>query len=215
MKLKSFSVKCSCLATCDADNISILHEVFPSSKAQPLRKSDWGRNKFSMASTEESKRRILNFNVGVLGHIDSGKTSLSKALSTTASTASFDKNPQSKERGITLDLGFSSFAVSLPDHLKSEPYDVLQFTLVDCPGHASLIKTIIGIKKRYRCCWMVDIYFNYMGGITNRFCGFLWVPPMGGCMSKSCQQKGAGSPFLNNPVLATLQCFHLEKPNYL
>ena len=28
-----------------------------------------------------------------------------KAISTTASTASFDKNPQSKERGITLDLG--------------------------------------------------------------------------------------------------------------
>ena len=53
---------------------------------------------------------ILNFNVGVLGHVDSGKTSLSKALSTVASTAAFDKNPQSKERGITLDLGFSSFA---------------------------------------------------------------------------------------------------------
>jgi len=30
---------------------------------------------------------------------------LAKALSTVASTASFDKNPQSKERGITLDLG--------------------------------------------------------------------------------------------------------------
>jgi ATP-dependent Lon protease len=34
-----------------------------------------------------------------------GKTSLAKALSTVASTACFDKNPQSKERGITLDLG--------------------------------------------------------------------------------------------------------------
>ena len=37
---------------------------------------------------------VLNFNVGVLGHVDSGKTSLSKALSTTSSTAAFDKNPQ-------------------------------------------------------------------------------------------------------------------------
>lgn len=96
-----------------------------------------------MASSGDESR-VLNFNVGVLGHIDSGKTSLSKALSTTASTASFDKNPQSRERGITLDLGFSSFVVPLPAHLKEEPYDVLQFTLVDCPGHASLIKTIIG-----------------------------------------------------------------------
>ena len=92
----------------------------------------------------EKQQKVLNFNIGVLGHIDSGKTSLAKALSTIASTASFDKNPQSKERGITLDLGFSSFQVPIPEHLKHHPYDMLQFTLVDCPGHASLIRTIIG-----------------------------------------------------------------------
>ncbi|XP_071515573.1 selenocysteine-specific elongation factor [Panulirus ornatus] len=86
----------------------------------------------------------LNFNIGVLGHVDSGKTSLAKALSTVASTASFDKNPQSKERGITLDLGFSSFVVDAPDHIKESGYEKLQYTLVDCPGHASLIRTIIG-----------------------------------------------------------------------
>ncbi|CAN7994068.1 unnamed protein product [Ixodes hexagonus] len=86
---------------------------------------------------------ILNLNVGVLGHVDSGKTSLAKAVSTIASTASFDKNPQSQERGITIDLGFSSFQVSAPEHIRSS-YEQLQFTLVDCPGHASLIKTIIG-----------------------------------------------------------------------
>lgn len=88
--------------------------------------------------------RILNINLGILGHIDSGKTSLAKALSTIASTAAFDKNPQSQERGITLDLGFSSFVVDMPEHLAALPYDRLQFTLVDCPGHASLIRTIIG-----------------------------------------------------------------------
>ncbi|KAJ8257885.1 hypothetical protein GJAV_G00190780 [Gymnothorax javanicus] len=100
-----------------------------------------------MANSGNS-RSILNFNVGVLGHVDSGKTSLAKALSSTASTAAFDKNPQSKERGITLDLGFSSFTVDLPEHLQGEcgarGYSSLQFTLVDCPGHASLIRTIIG-----------------------------------------------------------------------
>lgn len=91
---------------------------------------------------------MLNFNVGVLGHVDSGKTSLAKALSTVASTACFDKNPQSKERGITLDLGFSSFNVDVPDHLKDGKVEKLQYTLVDCPGHASLIRTIIGGKLR-------------------------------------------------------------------
>ncbi|KAF6732979.1 Selenocysteine-specific elongation factor [Oryzias melastigma] len=101
-----------------------------------------------MSESPDSRTRTLNFNVGVLGHVDSGKTSLARALSSTASTAAFDKNPQSRERGITLDLGFSSFTVDCPDHLRDggglKPYDSLQFTLVDCPGHASLIRTIIG-----------------------------------------------------------------------
>ncbi|XP_062970637.1 selenocysteine-specific elongation factor [Cynocephalus volans] len=103
--------------------------------------------------------RRVNVNVGVLGHIDSGKTALARALSTTASTAAFDKQPQSRERGITLDLGFSCFAVPLPARLRPalpapreaaeagterEPEPLLQVTLVDCPGHASLIRTIIG-----------------------------------------------------------------------
>ncbi|XP_040263337.1 selenocysteine-specific elongation factor [Bufo bufo] len=97
-----------------------------------------------MAASMAAVGGTLNFNVGVLGHIDSGKTSLARALSTTASTAAFDKNPQSRERGITLDLGFSSFTVPPPEHLSHTGYKRLQFTLVDCPGHASLIRTIIG-----------------------------------------------------------------------
>ncbi|XP_050021383.1 selenocysteine-specific elongation factor isoform X2 [Alexandromys fortis] len=88
--------------------------------------------------------RRVNVNVGVLGHIDSGKTALARALSTTASTAAFDKQPQSRERGITLDLGFSCFVVPLPGAEPGTDDTQLQVTLVDCPGHASLIRTIIG-----------------------------------------------------------------------
>jgi len=124
--------------------------------------------------------RILNLNVGVLGHVDTGKTSLVKTLSSVLSTASLDKSKQSRARGITLDLGFSAFLLPLPEHLRvadvspgddtggskshatssndtsnngtgdaqntklQQKYDLLQVTLVDCPGHASLIRTIIG-----------------------------------------------------------------------
>ena len=42
---------------------------------------------------------VLNINVGVLGHVDSGKTSLVKTLSTILSTAALDKSKQSRERG--------------------------------------------------------------------------------------------------------------------
>lgn len=81
---------------------------------------------------------VLNVNVGVLGHVDSGKTSLVKALSTLLSTASLDKNPQSIQRGITLDLGFSAFLLPLPERLietnEDHDFKALQFTLVDCPG---------------------------------------------------------------------------------
>lgn len=86
--------------------------------------------------------RILNINLGVLGHVDAGKTSLCKALSTHLSTSALDKLPQSQERGITIDLGFSAFFSPAPDHLKAQ-YDFIQFTLVDCPGHASFIRTVI------------------------------------------------------------------------
>jgi selenocysteine-specific elongation factor len=89
---------------------------------------------------------VLNVNVGVLGHVDSGKTSLVKTLSTLLSTAALDKSKESRQRGMTLDLGFSCFFLDLPPHL-AEQYpskSKLQMTLVDCPGHASLIRTIIG-----------------------------------------------------------------------
>ncbi|KAJ1523664.1 hypothetical protein ONE63_001505 [Megalurothrips usitatus] len=94
---------------------------------------------------ETSPENVVNLNIGILGHVDSGKTSLAKALSQVAGTAAFDKNPQSQERGITIDLGFSAVVVDLPPHLSGQTSkSKLQFTFVDCPGHASLIRTIIG-----------------------------------------------------------------------
>lgn len=86
--------------------------------------------------------RPFNYNIGILGHIDSGKTSLVRVLSSVLSTAALDKHPESQKRGITLDLGFSAFALPMPERL-STTHTSLQVTLVDCPGHASLIRTII------------------------------------------------------------------------
>jgi selenocysteine-specific elongation factor len=98
------------------------------------------RKKMAKLSGDLKPEQVLNVNVGVLGHVDSGKTSLVKALSTLLSTASLDKNPQSIQRGITLDLGFSAFLLPLPERFSSSAiaeehkFRALQFTLVDCPG---------------------------------------------------------------------------------
>ncbi|VWU49117.1 selenocysteine-specific elongation factor selB homologue, putative [Hepatocystis sp. ex Piliocolobus tephrosceles] len=54
---------------------------------------------------------MINVNVGVLGHVDSGKTSLCRCLSEVLSTCALDKHKQSQERKITIDLGFSSFYI--------------------------------------------------------------------------------------------------------
>lgn len=104
----------------------------------------------------------ININIGLMGHVDSGKTTLARALAPSASTAAFDKNPQSQERGITLDLGFSFVERIAPEKLKkewkilqesqsdvkeniaSQHLKALQLAFVDCPGHASLIRTVIG-----------------------------------------------------------------------
>ena len=85
---------------------------------------------------------LKNVNVGVLGHVDCGKTSLVACLSTRLSTAALDKHPQSQQRGITLDLGFSSLVVCNDEGSTGAPET--QVTLVDCPGHASLVKTVVG-----------------------------------------------------------------------
>ena len=74
-----------------------------------------------------------------------------RSLSTHLSTAALDKAPQSQARGITLDLGFSAFYLPPPPHL-SPTYSLIQYTLVDCPGHSSLIRTLIGASH------IIDLY---------------------------------------------------------
>jgi len=82
--------------------------------------------------------------IGLFGHIDSGKTAVAAVLSEYISTAGIDAHPQSKERGITIDLGFTSFVL--------EKYLI---TLVDGPGHADLIKISASSVEIIDCALIV------------------------------------------------------------
>ena len=78
-------------------------------------------------------------NVGTIGHVDHGKTTLTAALSMNFSPegekkdfAGIDNAPEERERGITISTS----------HVEYES-DVRHYAHVDCPGHADYVKNMI------------------------------------------------------------------------
>ena len=87
------------------------------------------------------ERTKPHVNVGTIGHVDHGKTTLTAAITKTLATrgmASFraydsiDKAPEEKARGITIAIA----------HVEYET-DKRHYAHVDCPGHADYIKNMI------------------------------------------------------------------------
>jgi len=70
-----------------------------------------------------------NIIIGTAGHIDHGKTTLIKALT----GADTDRLKQEKERGISIELGFTSFELSNQN----------QVGIIDVPGHEKFIKNML------------------------------------------------------------------------
>lgn len=90
-----------------------------------LREADGITKDFAMPEA----KGLVSVHVGLFGHVDHGKTMLARRLTEKPSTAALDKAPDSVRRGMTLDMGFSAFWL-----------DNYMVTLVDLPGHFSLIK---------------------------------------------------------------------------
>ena len=92
-------------------------------------------------SKETFKRDKPHVNVGTIGHIDHGKTTLTAAITTILATKGFaqakkydeiDAAPEEKERGITINTA----------HVEYET-DNRHYAHVDCPGHADYVKNMI------------------------------------------------------------------------
>ena len=92
-------------------------------------------------SKEKFVRNKPHVNVGTVGHIDHGKTTLTAAITAVQAQKGFseftdfsniDKAPEEKERGITIATA----------HVEYET-DNRHYAHVDCPGHADYIKNMI------------------------------------------------------------------------
>ncbi|WP_028585189.1 elongation factor Tu [Desulfogranum mediterraneum] len=90
---------------------------------------------------EKFERTKPHVNVGTIGHIDHGKTTLTAAITRVLSTkgqanftdfSDIDKAPEEKERGITIATA----------HVEYET-EIRHYAHVDCPGHADYIKNMI------------------------------------------------------------------------
>ncbi|MBY7890141.1 elongation factor Tu [Vibrio fluvialis] len=92
-------------------------------------------------SKEKFERTKPHVNVGTIGHVDHGKTTLTAAICTTLSKvyggaardfASIDNAPEERERGITISTSHVEY--DTPSR---------HYTHVDCPGHADYVKNMI------------------------------------------------------------------------
>ena len=92
-------------------------------------------------SKEKFERTKVHVNVGTIGHVDHGKTTLTAALTKVSAEAhggevknfdQIDNAPEEKERGIT--IATSHVEYDSPNR---------HYAHVDCPGHADYVKNMI------------------------------------------------------------------------
>ena len=92
---------------------------------------------------ENFNRNKPHLNIGTIGHVDHGKTTLTAAISKVLTDAGFSKNaaksfdqidnaPEEKERGITINTS----------HVEYETAN-RHYAHVDCPGHADYVKNMV------------------------------------------------------------------------
>ena len=96
---------------------------------------------FSAAADETFNRDLPHANIGTIGHVDHGKTTLTAAITKVlaesggaeySSYEDIDRAPEEKARGITIQTAHVEYST-----------DNRHYAHVDCPGHADYVKNMI------------------------------------------------------------------------
>jgi elongation factor Tu len=92
-------------------------------------------------SKEKFARKKPHLNIGTVGHVDHGKTTLTAAITKVLSNtggakfvafSEIDKAPEERERGITINIAHVEYETA-----------TRHYAHVDCPGHADYVKNMI------------------------------------------------------------------------
>ena len=101
------------------------------------------------AKFERTKPHV---NIGTIGHVDHGKTTLTAAITKTLAMKGFaqfedysmiDKAPEERERGITINTAHVEYQTDDRIGLDGTEIKGRHYAHVDCPGHADYIKNMI------------------------------------------------------------------------
>ena len=106
-------------------------------------------------SKEKFERTKPHVNVGTIGHVDHGKTTLTAALTKCMSEArggeiknyaDIDNAPEERERGITISTA----------HVEYES-EARHYAHVDCPGHADYVKNMILVLHKWMALLLLSL----------------------------------------------------------